>query len=95
MLGLAVHLVALHTSDGNPLAPGDHTRTLQVGGRTVPTSSSAAEVRSRTRRPSCLFSTGRLATLDDGAGFAGSTKKADKEGFIVVYPNGTGTASLF
>ena len=96
MLGLAVHLVALLTVGGNPLAPGDHTRTLKVDGRDrsylvhVPPKYDPEKP-----TPVVLIFHGAATNASIMVAFCGMNRKADEAGFVAVYPNGTGTANLF
>ena len=75
-----------------PLTPGDHTRTLQHGGRTrsyivhVPPKYDAQPT------PVVLVFHGGGANAGMMVRFCGLNEKADREGFIAVYPNGTGLA---
>ncbi len=74
-----------------PLGPGDHTRTLQHDGRTrsnivhVP-----PRYDSKQPTPVVLAFHGGGSNADQMVRFCGLNEKADKEGFIAVYPNGTG-----
>jgi polyhydroxybutyrate depolymerase len=96
MFNLAVHLVALLTIAGDPLAPGDHTRTLQVDGRErsylvhVP-----PKYDPKKPTPIVLILHGAGTNAQIMVRFCGMNKKADEAGFVAVYPNGTGTAGLF
>ena len=96
VFGLAVHLVALLTIGSNPLAPGDHTRTLQVDGRErsylvhVPPKYDPEKP-----TPVVLIFHGAATNASIMVGFCGMNPKADEANFVAVYPNGTGTANLF
>ena len=96
VFGLAVQLVALLTIGGNPLAPGDHTRTLQVDGRErsylvhVP-----PKFDPKKPTPVVLIFHGAGTNASIMVGFCGMNKKSDEANFVAVYPNGTGTADLF
>lgn len=74
------------------LTPGDHTLHLEVDGRDrtyhvhVPPKYDAAKP-----TPVVLNFHGAWANAAAQAVFTGMNKKADSAGFIVVYPNGTGT----
>lgn len=74
-----------------PLAAGDYERTIQSGGieRTyrvhVPKKYDPAQP-----TPVVLAYHGAFTNAVIMAGFCGLNEKADKEGFICVYPNGTG-----
>ena len=75
-----------------PLAPGDHTRTLEHDGRTR---SYLVHVPPKydPKRPTPVvlaFHGGGQQRLEQMVRFCGLNEKADKEGFIAVYPNGTG-----
>jgi polyhydroxybutyrate depolymerase len=73
------------------LAPGDHSRNLQVDGRSrtyivrVPPKYDANQP-----TPVVLCFHGGGSNAEQTVRFCGLNEKADKEGFIVVYPNGTG-----
>jgi len=75
----------------NPLGPGDYSRTLEYGGRTrsyivhVP-----PKYDSRQPTSVILAFHGAFNNAQQMIRFCGLSEKADKEGFIVVYPNGTG-----
>jgi polyhydroxybutyrate depolymerase len=74
-----------------PLTSGDHTRTLEHGGRTrtyivhVP-----PKYDPKQPMPVILAFHGGGSNAEQMVRFCGLNEKADKEGFIVVYPNGTG-----
>jgi polyhydroxybutyrate depolymerase len=74
-----------------PLTPGDHTRTLTVGGlqRTylvhVPNGRDP-----KVPAPVVLALHGAGMTGPMMAGFSGLSQKADEAGFVVAYPSGTG-----
>ncbi|MGO8747955.1 MAG: alpha/beta hydrolase family esterase [Thermoguttaceae bacterium] len=89
MYALAFLLPALLTTE--PLGPGDSTRTLEVGGRTrsyivhIP-----PKYDPKQPTPVVLAYHGGGSNAKQMVRFCGLSEKADKEGFIVVYPNGTG-----
>ncbi len=74
-----------------PLAPGDHTRTLQHDGRSrsylvhVP-----PKYDPKRPTPVVLVFHGAMTDAAITVGLTGLNAKADKEGFLAVYPNGTG-----
>ena len=74
-----------------PLGPGDHTRTLQVDGRSrnyivhVP-----PKYDPKQPTPVVLVFHGGGSNAEQTVRFTGLNDKADKEVFIAVYPNGTG-----
>lgn len=76
----------------SPLAAGDHTRTLTVGGlkRTylvhVPKGYDP-----KTPTPVVLALHGAAMNGPMMVSFSGLTEKSDAAGFVVVYPSGTGT----
>jgi polyhydroxybutyrate depolymerase len=78
------------------LGPGDQTRTLQFGGLTrsylvhVPPHHDAKKP-----TPVVLVYHGAMTDGQITVAFTGLNEKADKEGFIAVYPNGTGRFSRF
>jgi len=90
LLVLAV-LVMLSATRGAALEPGDHRRTLEVDGRQrtylvhVPPGSDPD-----TPRPLVLAFHGGGANADTMVPFSGLNDKADEEGFLVVYPEGSG-----
>jgi polyhydroxybutyrate depolymerase len=77
-----------------PLTPGNHHRQLTVDGRHrsygvhVPRGYDPA-------KPTPVVVAFHGALMDAGtmAGFTGLNRKADRAGFVVVYPNGTGIGS--
>jgi polyhydroxybutyrate depolymerase len=90
MIYCTLLMTALLTAEPS-LTPGDHTRTLEVGGRTrsylvhVPASYDGA-----TAWPVVLAFHGGGGNARSMARFCGLSQKADEAGFLVVYPNGTG-----
>ncbi len=74
-----------------PIGPGDHSRTVSVGGLErrylvhVP-------ARYDSRKPAAVVLAfhGGGANADNMIVFSGLNKKPDEAGFIVVYPSGTG-----
>jgi polyhydroxybutyrate depolymerase len=80
----------------DPLSPGDHTRTLQQDGRTrsyivhVP-----PKYDSKQPTPVVLAFHGAWTNATLMALSTGLSDKADKAGFIVVYPNGSGKDDFF
>ena len=78
--------------DKSSVGPGDHTRTLPVGGRTrsylvhVPKGYDP-----KTPAPVVLALHGAAMNGPLMAAFCGMNAKADEAGFIAVYPSGTGT----
>jgi len=78
-------------ADPEPLGPGDHTRSFKMG---EPERSYLVHVPkgydSKKATPVVLA---LHAALMDGpmmVSLSGMSKKADEEGFVVVYPSGTG-----
>jgi polyhydroxybutyrate depolymerase len=92
----AVVLVLSALLTAEPLAPGDHTRTLDVGGRTrsyivhVPPKYDPKEP-----TPVVLAFHGAMTNASIMILSSGLSVKADEAGFVVVYPNGTGKDNLF
>jgi polyhydroxybutyrate depolymerase len=78
-------------ADTDALKPGDHTRSLSVGDLTrtylvhVPKSYDGKQP-----TPVLLVFHGGGSNAEQMVHFCGMNEKADKEGFLVVYPNGTG-----
>ncbi|MGO9112397.1 MAG: alpha/beta hydrolase family esterase [Thermoguttaceae bacterium] len=74
-----------------PLSPGDHTRTVQHDGRTrsyivhIP-----PRYDPKQPTPVILVFHGAMTDASITVRFTGLNEKADREGFIAVYPNGTG-----
>jgi len=79
----------------NPVAPGDYTRSLQLDGRTrtyivhVP-----PKYDGKHPTPIVLAFHGGGSNARQMVYNCGLSEKADKEGFIVVYPNGTGSQDM-
>ena len=92
---MLVFTLALSLVCADPLTPGDHLRSLEVEGRTrtyhvhVPPQYDATAP-----TPVVLAYHGAMTNGLMMAGFSGLSKKADEAGFVVVYPNGTGSAEL-
>jgi polyhydroxybutyrate depolymerase len=84
-------ILALAVAQTDALGPGDHTRTLTVGDRKrtylvhVPPSYDG-----RTPYPVVLVYHGGGSNADQMVRFCSLNDKADKAGFLAVYPNGTG-----
>jgi polyhydroxybutyrate depolymerase len=84
-------LVAQMTTAPAQLPPGDHTCFLEMGGRTrtylvhVPQSYDG-----RQPYPVVLAFHGGASNAEQMVQFCGLNETADKHGFLVVYPNGTG-----
>jgi polyhydroxybutyrate depolymerase len=79
------------TLNADPLKPGDHPRSIDVDKRTrsyivhvPPGYDNSKPV------PVVLAFHGGGANAENMVQFCGLNEKADKEGFIVVYPSGTG-----
>jgi polyhydroxybutyrate depolymerase len=77
--------------DGSPLSPGDHTFSIQHGGRSrsyilhVPRAASEGRA-----LPIVLAFHGGGGEAEGYKGYAGLDAVADREGVLVVYPNGSG-----
>lgn len=88
---LAITLILSTLLAAEPVGPGDHTRTLDFGGRTrsyivhVPPKYDAKQP-----IPVVLAFHGGGSNADQMVRFCGLNEKADKERFVAVYPNGTG-----
>ncbi len=84
-------LLALTLANAGQLGPGDHTRTLTVGGLErsyivhVPKSYDGAKA-----CPVVLVYHGGGSNAEQMVRFCGLNDKADEAGFIAVYPDGTG-----
>ncbi len=78
----------------HPISPGDHTRTLHIDGRErtcllhVPTGYDASQP-----TPLVLALHGATSNAKLMQAFCGLSDKADREGFLVAYPNGTGNTA--
>lgn len=87
----AVLALAIMTQSDARLAPGDHTRSLVVAGRDrnyllhVPRSYDA-----KRPVPVLLAFHGGGSNAAQMVHFSGLNDKADREGFLAVYPNGSG-----
>src|SRR5690348_16081523 len=85
-------LAACCLAQAETLGPGDHSRTLMVGGLKrsylvhVPKGCDPKKP-----APVVLALHGAAMNGSMMVWFSGLNKKADKAGFIVVYPSGTGT----
>ena len=83
--------MALALAQGEPLGPGDHTRTLAVADLKrayfvhIPKSYDGSKP-----YPVVLAYHGGASTAEGMTRFSGLSEAADKHGFIVVYPSGTG-----
>lgn len=84
-------LAALGDVKPDPLKPGDHTRTVEVGKQRrsylvhVPPGYNGTKA-----VPVILAFHGGGSNPQQMVKFCGLNDKADKEGFVVVYPNGSG-----
>jgi len=84
-------LLATMTQSANQLAPGNHTRSLVVDRRErsylvhVPRDYDGSKP-----VPVVLVFHGGGSNASQMVNFCGLDEKADKEGFLAVYPNGTG-----
>ncbi|MFN4260994.1 MAG: alpha/beta hydrolase family esterase [Gemmataceae bacterium] len=84
-------LATLCMIGADPLSPGDHERTVHVGGLTrgylihVPPAYDGKKP-----VPVVLAFHGGGSNAEQMVEFCGLNNKADKEGFIVVYPKGSG-----
>jgi polyhydroxybutyrate depolymerase len=76
-----------------PLAPGDHTRNLKVDGRSR---TYLVHVATKVEQPTPIVLSfhGGGSNAEQTVRFCGLNEKADKEGFIVVYPGGTGYLNM-
>ena len=78
-----------------PLAPGDHSRTLQDGGRTRSyTVHVPPKYEPERPTPVVLAFHGAMTNASIMALSSGLSTKADEAGFVVVYPNGTGKEDI-
>lgn len=84
-------LLAFMPAETEKLKPGDHTRTVEVDKLTreyllhIPPSYDGSKP-----VPIVLIYHGGGADAEIMAGFTGLNEKSDKEGFLAVYPNGSG-----
>lgn len=87
----ALTLTLLLTTDAGQLKPGGHNRSLEVGGRTRTYFVHIPKSYDGTRPfPVVLAFHGGGSNAQQMARFCGLNDKAEKAGFLVVYPNGTG-----
>jgi polyhydroxybutyrate depolymerase len=83
--------MTLLLAQGDPLTPGDHTRTLEVDSRTrtylmhVPPKHDPKKP-----APVVLVFHGGASNAEQMVRFCGLNETADRHGFLVVYPSGTG-----
>jgi len=95
MLAGSLVALVLTTLAMSNLSPGDYKRTLMSEGIPrdywvhVPPNYDAAKP-----TPVVLVLHQALANGPEMARFSGMSEKADQEGFVAVYPNGTGTTPL-
>jgi polyhydroxybutyrate depolymerase len=88
---LPLLILALSAAPADSVGPGDHTRTLTVGDRKrtylvhVPKSYDGKKP-----YPVVLIYHGGGSNAAQMVRFSGLSEKADKAGFLAVYPNGTG-----
>ena len=88
---VALILAALLVAPPEPLTPGDHTRTLKVGGLDRSYVVHVPKSYDGTRPfPVVLVFHGGASNAKQWAPFCGLSETADRAGFIAVYPNGTG-----
>ena len=89
-------LVASPALAAEPLGPGDHTRTVQVGDLErsylvhIP-----PKYDPKVPTPVVLILHGAGTNAQIMVPFCAMSKKSDEAGFIAVYPNGTGAAGIF
>ena len=95
-LCLLLPLIAAPALAAEPLGPGDHTRTVQVGDLErsylvhIPKNYDP-----ETPTPVVLIFHGAGTNARMMVPFCAMNKKSDEAGFIAVYPNGTGAAGIF
>src|SRR5437660_516926 len=88
---LPLTLLTLMAASENQLGPGNHTRSLEVGGRTrtylvhVPPGYEAQKA-----TPVVLAFHGGGSNAEQMVRFSGLNEKADRAGFLAIYPSGTG-----
>src|SRR5471030_862822 len=91
-MNTCLFLLSLVVAQAEPLGPGDHTRTLMMGEQKrtyivhVPKDHDPKKP-----APVVLALHGAAMNGSMMVWFTGLNKTSDKEGFIVVYPSGTGT----
>jgi polyhydroxybutyrate depolymerase len=89
-------LIAVSTVGAERLAPGDYVRKLPIGNLSR---SYLVHIPARydPRNPTPVVLALHSAAMNGAsmARFCGLSEKADRAGFIVVYPNGTGSTPLF
>ncbi len=92
---LSFALLSLLAAAGDQLGPGDHERLLEIGDLHRSYTIHVPPHYDATRPTPLVLALHGAAT--NGlmmANYSGLSKKADDAGFIVVYPNGTGTGGL-
>ena len=95
MPALMCQLVALLAVAGGPLGPGDHNLSLKMGDVTRSYLVHIPPKHDPTKpTPVVLVLHGAGTNGAIMVPFCGLNKKADKAGFVAVYPNGTGLANL-
>jgi poly(3-hydroxybutyrate) depolymerase len=95
MPALVCQLVALLAVAGGPLGPGDHNLSLKMGDVTRSYLVHIPPEHDPTKpTPVVLVLHGAGTNGAIMVPFCGLNEKADKSGFVAVYPNGTGLATL-
>ena len=95
MLSVIAHSLLMTAVAAAPLGPGSYMRSVKVNATDrsfivhVPKQYDAAKP-----MPVVLILHGGFANALITVGFTGMNEKADKAGFIAVYPNGTGLAGI-
>src|SRR5262249_16920537 len=88
--GLAI-LAAIVGLSADPLAPGDHTRSVTIGGQPRSHLLHVPPAYDRRRPARLVLALHPFATNGPMmARISGLSETADREGFLVAYPNGTG-----
>ena len=95
MSSIPVLLAVLVASSADPLTPGDHTRSVEVGGKPRPYLLHVPPSYDPEKPTPVVLALHPFATNGPiMAALSGLSRKADREGFLVAYPNGTGRGPL-
>jgi hypothetical protein len=96
MIFSVLALIALPALAADPPTPGDHIRSLMVGDQDRPyTIHIPPSYDPKMPMPVVLALHSAAMNGATMARFCGLNQKADRSGFVVAYPNGTGSTPLF
>src|SRR4051812_43908742 len=95
MSGNLVILAVVASFAADRLTPGDHTRTVEVGGQARPYLLHVPPAHDARRPTPVVLALHPFATNGPMmARISGLSGTADRDGFLVAYPNGTGTGPM-